>query len=67
MRLGRPAPPIVLTTDERDMLERWTRRPTPCPSSLLADTIGSVAPFRIMRAASTHIVNHIMCVMWSSQ
>src|SRR4051794_5491068 len=28
MRLGRPVPPIVLTTDERDMLERWTRRPT---------------------------------------
>jgi transposase len=28
MRLGRPVPPIVLTTDERDTLERWTRRPT---------------------------------------
>jgi len=28
MRLGRPVPPIVLTTDERDALERWTRRPT---------------------------------------
>jgi transposase len=28
MRLGRPVPPMVLTTDERDTLERWTRRPT---------------------------------------
>jgi transposase len=28
MRMGRPVPPIVLTTDERDTLERWTRRPT---------------------------------------
>src|SRR5713101_9252081 len=28
MRLGRPVPPIVLTTDERDTLERWSRRPT---------------------------------------
>jgi len=28
MRLGRPVPPIVLTTDERETLERWTRRPT---------------------------------------
>jgi len=28
MRLGRPVPPIVLTTDERDTLERWARRPT---------------------------------------
>src|SRR5881628_387752 len=28
MRTGRPVPPIVLTTDERDTLERWTRRPT---------------------------------------
>src|SRR5438128_1509544 len=28
MRLGRPVPPIVLTTDERETLERWVRRPT---------------------------------------
>jgi transposase len=28
MRLGRPVPPIVLTTDERETLERWARRPT---------------------------------------
>ena len=28
MRLGRPVPPIVRTTDERDTLERWARRPT---------------------------------------
>ena len=28
MRLGRPVPPIVLTTNERETLERWTRRPT---------------------------------------
>src|SRR6266571_8562191 len=28
MRLGRPVPPIVLTTDERNTLERWARRPT---------------------------------------
>ena len=28
MRLGRPVPPIVLTTEERETLERWTRRPT---------------------------------------
>src|SRR5437762_9031740 len=28
MRLGRPVPPIVLTTDERETLDRWTRRPT---------------------------------------
>ena len=28
MRLGRPVIPIVLTTDERETLERWARRPT---------------------------------------
>jgi len=28
MRLGRPVTPIVLTTEERDTLERWARRPT---------------------------------------
>jgi transposase len=28
MRLGRPVPPIVLTVDERETLERWARRPT---------------------------------------
>jgi transposase len=28
MRLGRPVTPIVLTTDERETLERWARRPT---------------------------------------
>ena len=28
MRLGRPVAPIVLTTDERETLERWARRPT---------------------------------------
>lgn len=28
MRLGRPVPLIVLTTDERETLERWARRPT---------------------------------------
>src|SRR5215471_14738727 len=28
MRTGRPIPPLILTTDERDTLERWVRRPT---------------------------------------
>ena len=28
MRLGRPVAPIVLTTEERETLERWARRPT---------------------------------------
>ena len=28
MRWGRPVPPIVRTTDERETLERWARRPT---------------------------------------
>ena len=28
MRLGRPVPPIVLTTDERQTLEQWARRRT---------------------------------------
>ena len=28
MRLGRPVPPIVLTNDERETLEQWTRRRT---------------------------------------
>jgi transposase len=28
MRLGRPVPPIVLTIEERETLERWARRPT---------------------------------------
>jgi predicted transcriptional regulator len=28
MRLGRPVAPIVLTTEEREPLERWVRRPT---------------------------------------
>jgi transposase len=28
MRTGRPIPPLILTADERDTLERWARRPT---------------------------------------
>src|SRR5215467_13787924 len=28
MRTGRPMPPLTLTDDERDTLERWSRRPT---------------------------------------
>src|SRR5437016_5838049 len=28
MRTGRPIPPLTLTNDERETLERWTRRPT---------------------------------------
>ena len=28
MRLGRPVAPIALTTEERETLERWARRPT---------------------------------------
>jgi transposase len=28
MRRGRPIPPLVLTADEREALERWARRPT---------------------------------------
>jgi transposase len=28
MRTGRPIPPLTLTEDERDPLERWARRPT---------------------------------------
>jgi len=28
MRIGRPVPPLVLSDDERETLERWTRRPT---------------------------------------
>lgn len=28
MRTGRPMPPLTLTVDERETLERWTRRPT---------------------------------------
>jgi transposase len=28
MRTGRPIPPLTLTTEERETLERWTRRPT---------------------------------------
>jgi len=28
MRTGRPMPPLTLTTDERETLARWTRRPT---------------------------------------
>jgi transposase len=28
MRIGRPIPPLVLTDDERERLERWARRPT---------------------------------------
>src|SRR5712691_10270638 len=35
MRLGRPVQPIVLTTDERETLERWARRPTPAPALAL--------------------------------
>jgi transposase len=35
MRPGRPAPAIVLTTDERDMLEPWTRRPKPAQALAL--------------------------------
>ncbi len=26
MRTGRPIPPLTLTTNERETLERWTRR-----------------------------------------
>jgi len=28
MRTGRPTPPVTLTADERQTLERWTRRPS---------------------------------------
>ena len=28
MRTGRPIPPLTLTPEERETLERWTRRPT---------------------------------------
>ena len=28
MRTGRPTPPIVLTAEERQTLEQWSRRPT---------------------------------------
>ena len=28
MRTGRPIPPLTITDDERDTLERWARRPT---------------------------------------
>ena len=28
MRTGRPTPPLTLTADERQTLERWTRRPS---------------------------------------
>jgi transposase len=28
MRIGRPTPPLALTDDERETLERWARRPT---------------------------------------
>src|SRR2546429_2023337 len=28
MRIGRPIPPLALTDDERETLERWARRPT---------------------------------------
>jgi transposase len=28
MRTGRPIPPLTLTDDERDTLQRWSRRPT---------------------------------------
>ena len=27
MRTGRPIPPLTLTADERETLERWARRP----------------------------------------
>lgn len=26
MRTGRPIPPLTITVDERETLERWTRR-----------------------------------------
>jgi hypothetical protein len=28
MRTGRPIPPLTITEDERETLERWARRPT---------------------------------------
>jgi hypothetical protein len=28
MRTGRPIPPLTITDDERETLERWARRPT---------------------------------------
>src|SRR5262245_8284486 len=28
MRTGRPIPPLTMTDDERETLERWARRPT---------------------------------------
>jgi DNA-binding NarL/FixJ family response regulator len=28
MRTGRPIPPLTITEDERQTLERWVRRPT---------------------------------------
>jgi len=28
MSLGRPIPELIVTVDERETLDRWTRRPT---------------------------------------
>jgi len=28
MRIGRPTPPVILTAEERETLQQWTRRPT---------------------------------------
>jgi transposase len=28
MRIGRPTPPVILTTEERETLDQWVRRPT---------------------------------------
>ena len=43
MRLGRPVPPIVLTTDERETLERWARRPSPTLGEHNDEVLGEVA------------------------
>jgi transposase len=32
MRIGRPIPPLTITDEEREVLDRWARRPTTAPA-----------------------------------
>jgi transposase len=54
MRLGRPVPPIVLTTDERETLERWARRPTTAQALALRARL-------VLRCAAGETATAIAC------
>jgi hypothetical protein len=56
MPIGRPIPPLLLTDEERETLERWMRRPTTAQALAQRARVILVAPpgrrIRAWRASS---------------